>query len=123
MNQGKSLTMKVFTPNGLIHEFTELTSINVPLANGYPLGIMSGHTPLIAGTAQGKIRYRSNDQYGELNFHAGILSIRDNMVIIFTAGELGESEKVQISPEETKYNRLMETLVNKLKMREEQPTP
>lgn len=115
--------MKVFTPNGLIHEFTELTSINVPLANGYPLGIMSGHTPLIAGTAQGKIRYRSNDQYGELNFHAGILSIRDNMVIIFTAGELGESEKVQISPEETKYNRLMETLVNKLKMREEQPTP
>jgi F0F1-type ATP synthase epsilon subunit len=123
MIQGKSLTLKVFTPNGLIHEFKELFSINVPLANGYPLGIMSGHAPLIAGTAQGMIRYRSNDHNGELKFHAGILSIRDNMVIIFTAGELGASEKVQISPEETKYNRLMETLVNKLKMGEEQPTP
>lgn len=121
MTSGRSLALKVFTPNGLIHELSELSSINVPLANGYPIGIFPGHAPLIAGTLQGSIRYQSKKQRGELRLHAGILSIRDNIVVIFTAGELGEADKVEARIEETKYNRLMETLVNKLKMGEEEP--
>jgi len=116
MTLEKSLTLKVFTPNGLIHELTELSTINVPLANGYPIGIFPGHAPLIAGTLQGSIRYQRTKQKGEFKLDAGILSIRDNVVVIFTVGELGESEKLQPSIEEIKYNRLMERLVNKLKM-------
>lgn len=114
MNQTKTLTLKVFTPNGLLYEFTELSTINVPLANGYPLGVLPGHAPLIAGTAQGKVRFSGNNKNGALSFHAGILSIRDNVIIIFTAGELGETNQSQAKEEDIKYNRLMETLVNTL---------
>lgn len=123
MSRTKSLTLKIFSPNGLIHEMTDLSAINVPLVNGYPLGIHPGHAPLIAGTVQGAIRYRSNNQGNELGLHAGILSIRDNNVVIFTAGELGKDDQEQISTESIKYSRLMETLVNKMHSGEEKSTP
>lgn len=114
MSNIKSLTLQVFTPNGLIHEVKNLVSINIPLANGYPIGIHSGHAPLIAGTVDGSIRYRNDDQEAELNLLAGILEVRDDIVIIFTAGKLGEGLTNQVTSEETEFDRLMNTLVGKL---------
>jgi len=114
MTLEKSLTLKVYTPNGLIHSIEDLSCINVPLANGYPISIHPGHAPLIAGTIQGPIRFRRGHQETAVSFHAGILKIRNNEVIIFTAGESSQDNMVKTIPEKTEYDRLMETLVTKL---------
>ena len=114
MKLEKSLTLKVFSPNGLIHSMEDLSAINVPLANGYSIGIRPGHAPLIAETLQGPVRIRHGNQETEIDLYAGILKIRNNEVIIFTAGILGESNLVKTTSQETEYDRLMETLITKI---------
>ena len=115
MPMKKSLTLKVFTPHGLIHNIENLSTINVPLENGYPIGILPGHAPLIAGTAQGSLQYRQGNLETTLALYAGILKIRNNEVIVFTAGEFNEDNRKSETPAETDYDRLMETLVSKIK--------
>lgn len=108
----KSLTLKVFTPDGPLHVVKGLTAITIPLANGYPIGIRPGHAPLIAETAQGSLRYRHDNLESELGLFAGILKIRNNEVIIFTAGELTDITAEKTPPQMAEYDRLMKTLVN-----------
>ncbi len=115
MTESASLYLQVLTPDGLIFKRAELTAINVPLVDGANIGIRPNHAPLIAETALGKIKFRSTDNENAIFLHPGILAIRDNTVTLFTAGEVADkpSEKI-IELHITEYERLMNTIVDKL---------
>lgn len=114
MNPNSLLALKVITPEGIIFEIENLTSINVPLADGSPIGIRPGHTPLIAETVQGMLVFRSGQNKESIHLHAGVLDIRNDNVTILTAGKVEENLAEVAEPLETEYDRLMQTLVKKL---------
>lgn len=114
MSSDLFLTFEVLTPEGLILKADRLKSIRIPLVDGGTIGIRPMHAPLIAETTQGKVQYRTEIESNEVELHAGILDIYQNMVTILTAGKVSEIESEIIGKSETEYNRLMQTLIDHL---------
>lgn len=110
-----TLTLKIITAQGTILEKEGLSAVNLPLLDQLPIGIRTGHAPLIAETSKGKIKYRSPEEEGEINIHQGVLKVRNNLVTILTSGEVTEEvdDDCQFSNELLNYDRLMKTLVDK----------
>lgn len=92
------LTLRVLSPDGPSLEVEHLLEVLVPLADGGPIGIRPRHAPLIAETIHGTVRYQTELEVCEVDLLAGILSIRDNVVTILSAGEMTEAD---IAPEST----------------------
>ena len=109
-----SLELKILTPEGSLIEADSLESINVPLADDFPIGIRTGHAPLIAETIKGKVIYRGSSQENQIELHAGVLEIRENMVVILTPGKVSSMPREINQPSVTEYERLMNTLAEKL---------
>lgn len=114
MSPKQRLHLKILTPDGIILERSSLRAINVPLANGLPLGIRPGHAPLIAETLRGSVKYRTSTSEIAVELHAGVLEIRENVVMILTAGEVSETPPEISTQPEKAYDRLMQTLIDKL---------
>ncbi|MDY6846254.1 MAG: F0F1 ATP synthase subunit epsilon [Chloroflexota bacterium] len=114
MSTGSLLSLNVLTPEGSILEEEALYSVNVPLADGSPIGLKPGHAPLIAETIQGSIRFRSLDGEHQIELHAGVLDIRDNQVIILTPGKVSTTPLEITEESENDYTRLMTSLIEKL---------
>lgn len=114
MSLNALLSLRVLTPDGLILEETSLTSINIPLVAGGNIGIRPGHAPLIAETALGRIKYRKNKEQFEVQFHSGIVNIRNNVVLILTAGKVSETNSFQEDTNNLEYERLMQSLLEKI---------
>jgi len=108
------LTLRVLTPEGAILEVGALEAVSVPVADGGTIGLRPGHAPLIAETSKGAVQYRSETEAGGIELHPGILDIRNNHVIILTAGEVLQTPDAIIKPAETDFDRLMHTLVREL---------
>jgi F0F1-type ATP synthase epsilon subunit len=108
------LTLRVLTPEGVILEVDALEAVRVPISLGGTIGLRPGHAPLIAETSKGTVQYRSKTETGGIALHPGILDIRDNHVIILTAGEVLQTPDAIIKPAETDFDRLMQTLVREL---------
>ena len=106
------LEIKVLTPEGILFEANELQAINVRLSNGLLLGIRPGHTPLIAETKIGPVQFRNDYDAGEITLYAGVLEIRNNMVILLTAGEVEKTPKEIAANPELELDRLMRTLLS-----------
>lgn len=105
------LTLRVLSPDGSSLKADHLLEVLIPLADGGPIGIRPKHAPLIAETVSGPVRYQTNDEILEIELLAGILSIRDNVVTILTAGEMPETEdssKSSSDPYE-KLSRMLES--------------
>lgn len=113
MNQNTLLSLKILTPEGSILDIDGLYSINIPLADGSPICIRPGHAPLIAETVQGTVEYR-NEKGQEIQLHAGVIDIKNNIITILTPGKVSITPQEIIEPVEKEYNRLMRTLVDKL---------
>jgi len=114
MSTGSLLSLNVLTPEGSILDKEALYSVNVPLADGCPIGIKPGHAPLIAETIQGPVRFRSLDGENQIELHAGVLDIRDNQVIILTPGKVSATPLEITEESENDYDRLMTSLIEKL---------
>jgi F0F1-type ATP synthase epsilon subunit len=112
MTMNSGLTLKAIFPEGLFFEETQLSEVVVPLADGGSIGIRINHTPLIAETVSGPIRYRSQSGEGSLELMAGVLNIRDNIVTVLTAGSVEEPAETVSQTPESEYDRLIQTLVN-----------
>jgi F0F1-type ATP synthase epsilon subunit len=111
------LTLQVLSPDGPLLEADRLLEVLVPLADGGPIGIRPKHASLIAETVSGPVRYQTNREIFEVELLAGILSIRDNVVTILSAGEM---EEVETAPESTSdpYNDLTQALETEREVRE-----
>ena len=114
MSSQTMLTLRVLTPEGAILEVGALEAVSVPVADGGTIGLRPGHAPLIAETSKGAVQYRSETEAGGIELHPGILDIRNNHVIILTAGEVLQTPDAIIKPAETDFDRLMHTLVREL---------
>jgi F0F1-type ATP synthase epsilon subunit len=119
MNASEKLIFKVLTPEGLIYKEEDLSSINVPLADGCPIGIRPGHAPLVAETVKGYVCIRSAKKEEKIYLHAGVLDIRDNQVILLTAGEVEKTPDSIAEPVPTEYNRLMQTLIHQIQLEDQ----
>lgn len=113
------LTLRILSPDGISIEKTELTSISIPLADGGGIGIKPGHAPLIAETVRGTIRFNSELGEDSIEVHPGVLEIRENSVIILSAGKVTQQSDFVSEPAQVKFERLMQTLVSKLQPDEE----
>ena len=118
-NPRGKLTLKILTPEGLIFKEEGLDAVNIPLADGCPIGIRPGHAPIIAETLKGAIHYRSVHQENEVLLHAGVLDLRDNVVILLTAGEVEKTPESLAEPVPTEYDRLMQTLIQQIQLEDQ----
>jgi len=113
----KLLSLKVLSPDRIILNADNITSINVRLEDGDLIGIRPGHTPMIALTSSGKLAYKNQNADHNMTINAGILSVEKNLVRILTTGaaEIIEQEKNTTStdlPLDSKLNTYVETLPN-----------
>lgn len=108
------LNLRIFSPDGISIEKTDLTAVNVPLADGGSIGIKPGHAPLIAETVRGAIRFRYESGEDSIEVHPGVLEIIDNLVIILTAGKVSSQADFVAKPAQMDFTRLMQTLVSEL---------
>jgi F0F1-type ATP synthase epsilon subunit len=108
------LNLRILSPDGISIEKTDLTAVNVPLADGGWIGIKPGHAPLIAETVRGAIRFRSELGEDSIEVHPGVLEIKENMVIILTAGKVSRQADFVAKPAQMDFERLMQTLVSEL---------
>ncbi|MBG0787026.1 MAG: hypothetical protein H0S79_18165 [Anaerolineaceae bacterium] len=103
------LTLRVLSPDGPSLEVAHLLEVVVPLADGGSIGIRPKHAPLIAETINGSIQYHTEEQRFEVELLAGILSIRDNVITILSAGETKDPE-FTIESSADPFNRLAEAI-------------
>ena len=108
------LTLKIFMPEGNMIEKSDLLSININLDEGHPIGIRPGHAPLIASTKKGAVTIHSSQEDTVIKLHAGVMEIRNNTVIILTAGLMEQTPSEPESSIDVEFNRLMQALVNQL---------
>ena len=114
MSPRERLHLKILTPDGIILERKFLAAVNVPLVDGLPIGIRPGHAPLIAETVQGSVKYRTSTDEAEVELHAGVLEIRENVIMILTAGKVSTTPPEISTQPEKEFDRLMQTLIDKL---------
>ena len=108
------INLQILSPDGISIEKTELTAVNVPLADGGWIGIKPGHAPLIAETVRGAIHFHSELGEDSIEVHPGVLEIKENMVIILTAGKVSNQSDFVAKPAQMDFERLMQTLVSEL---------
>jgi F0F1-type ATP synthase epsilon subunit len=104
------LSLRILSPDGLSIEKEDLTAVLVPLADGGWIGIKPGHTPLVAETVRGAIRFRTETDENQIEVHPGVLEIRENSVVVLTAGEVSQQAELLTPPAPIEFNRLMRTL-------------
>jgi F0F1-type ATP synthase epsilon subunit len=61
-----------------------VSTFNVLLSDGGWLGILPGHTHLVAATVEGEARYTIGEEQLTKHISSGILSVADNVVSILT---------------------------------------
>jgi len=110
------LSLKILSPEGTILKADSLYSVNIPLADDCPIGIRPGHAPLIAKTAQGLVRFHSAEGESHIELHAGVLDIKDGLVIILTPGKVSATPLEITEKTETAYDRLMGSLIEKINL-------
>ncbi|HOR18477.1 MAG TPA: hypothetical protein PLE10_01430 [Brevefilum sp.] len=113
------LTLHILSPDGINFEKGGLQEVVVPLADGGSIGIKPGHATLIAETVRGAIRYRTELEQESIEVLPGVLDIRDNTVIILSAGKVSQQTSIVSEAGSMNFERLMQTLINKIQVEEE----
>ena len=75
-----TLTLEIVTPDrSLVHE--EVDEVQVPAAEGY-MGILPGHTPLLAVLQVGELTYRRGSETGHLHVAFGFVEVLPDRVTV-----------------------------------------
>jgi len=129
------LRLRVITPSGVLLDVRDVAWVRMQLADGGGIGILPGHSPLLAESILGDIVYTyasagadagaSAQALGEQaqSVGAGIMSIRDNEITVLTVdaaaaeketpGEFGGGAG-QPGPEASRFRRLAKALYAQL---------
>lgn len=82
----ESLRLRVWSPSETLLDIDQLSTVVALLPDG-EIGILPGHTVLLAETVDGEIRYFDADgKEHRLDLFGGILKVERNQVLIFTGG-------------------------------------
>jgi F0F1-type ATP synthase epsilon subunit len=107
------LGLRVWTPSETLVDGKGVIGITAQLTDG-EIGLLPGHTNLIAETVDGLLRWEDHDGWHQLDLFGGILRIQDEQVYLFTGGIRSETEdllrEVQLT-EDAVYDRLARQLM------------
>lgn len=120
MNKKSLLSLHILTAEGVILKKENLEAVNVSLNDELPLGIRPGHAPLIAETKTGPVIYRTSTSEEQIEIHAGILNIRDNVVTILTPGKVADFPQDSPGKLQTEYERLFRAVLASYQPNEDQ---
>ena len=84
--------LTISAPGETIADLTGVTWIYSDLADGGGIGILPGHAPLLAETADGPLRYRDSDGEHTVPLLAGVLEIAQGQATILTGGRVQPGE-------------------------------
>ena len=88
------LTLEIVTPDKALVRKT-VDEVQVPAAEGY-LGILPGHTPLLATLQVGQLTYRSGQQTTGLHVAFGVVAILpDRVTVLAQVAERAEDIDVE----------------------------
>ncbi|MCD6475713.1 MAG: F0F1 ATP synthase subunit epsilon [Anaerolineaceae bacterium] len=113
------LALRVWSPSETLLNVDDVSKVIVSLGDGL-IGILPGHTNLLAESADGEIRYTDNngEEY-KMDLFGGILKVENNQVLLFTSGVREENSELlkpaQIE-EELKFDRLALELMEVMKI-------
>ncbi len=108
------LSLIVLTPEKKLLE-TEVKSVQVLLSDGGRMGILPGHTKLIAATASGDLTYLDlQDNLLKIELGDGILSVENNCVRVMTNPLLEENQSE--SEDGNPFDRITREIIQRLKM-------
>ncbi len=95
MNQKQDKTMRlvVASPDLEILNAVNVDWVNTILSDGYPVSIYANHTPMVVLTSACNLKYRIDGKVHEKAIPAGILSVKDNLVRIWTDFEVMEKSE------------------------------
>lgn len=113
------LSLRVWSPSETLLDVDNVSKVIVQLNDGL-IGILPGHTNLLAESADGEIRYTdNNDEEYQMDLFGGILKVENNHVLLFTSGVREENSELlkpaQIE-EELKFDRLALELMEVMKI-------
>jgi F-type H+-transporting ATPase subunit epsilon len=75
-----SLTLEIVTPERAV-AFVEVDEVEIPAEGGY-LGVLPGHTPLIASLQVGEMWYRKGVERSYLSLAFGFVEVQPDRVIV-----------------------------------------
>ena len=103
------LTLEIVTPDkALVRETVD--EVQVPAAEGY-LGILPGHTPLLATLQVGQLTYRSGQQTAHLHVAFGFVEILPDRVTVL-AQVAERAEDIDIERAESAKRRAEERVTH-----------
>ena len=113
------LSLRVWSPSETLLNVDDVSKVIVPLNDGL-IGILPGHTTLLAESADGEIRYTDKDsEEFQMDLFGGILKVENNQVLLFTSGVREENSELlkpaQIE-EELKFDRVALELMEVMKI-------
>ncbi len=89
--QDKSMRLVIASPDRELLNVSNVDWVNTILSNGYPVSIYTNHAPLVALTSACNLKYRINDKVFEKPISVGILSVKDNLVRVWTDYDITEN--------------------------------
>ena len=102
-----SLTLEIVTPDRALF-MGEVQEVKVPAADGY-MGILPGHTPLLASLQVGELSYRNGSQAGHLHVAFGFVEVLADRVSVM-AQVAERPEDIDVARAEAAKSRAEERL-------------
>lgn len=107
--QGKTLEVKIATPDKVVYDGESVTEITIPTEMG-EITVLPDHIPLIAPIKTGEISFVKDGVRFGLAISGGILEIRNNNLVVILA-ERGEmAHEIDIARAEDAYKRAEEAM-------------
>ena len=75
-----TLTLEIVTPDRSLFR-GEVREVQVPAAEGY-MGILPGHTPLLANLQVGELSYRGETEEGQMHVALGFVEVLQDRVTV-----------------------------------------
>jgi F0F1-type ATP synthase epsilon subunit len=87
--------LQVRSPEAVLLDVPSVCRVQAQLVDG-PITILRGHAPLVGETAEGPLRYRSDDgSEGEVCLPPGILHVERLLISVLTSGRFHSRVTVQ----------------------------
>ena len=103
-----SLRLCVTTPGKILLDESGLDRVQVPLSDGGEIGILPRHASLLAATVEGPLRFFREADERRFMAPAGILRVQRNVVTIFAAQPVDNSQSPAVDRD---IPRLVRTMV------------
>eukprot|EP00933_Yihiella_yeosuensis_P061132 TRINITY_DN6395_c0_g3_i2.p1 TRINITY_DN6395_c0_g3~~TRINITY_DN6395_c0_g3_i2.p1 ORF type:complete len:295 (-),score=36.01 TRINITY_DN6395_c0_g3_i2:103-987(-) len=88
-SEDDTMIVKVFTPEGVVLE-AEAAEVSLPGVEGR-LGILRGHSALVAPVAYGLLRYKQEGRWVPIVVHGGYATVeRDIVTVLCSLAEIGD---------------------------------